>query len=160
GPARALARRLPASLRQPVKRGLDALPFGARRRSSGVDADTPLPAGYQEPTWQPAAWYQPWWPQMRAFPLPSFYDGRRRLNLRGRERDGLVAFEDYDRVCDELEQLVRDCRDPRTGLPVVRQVERPAAGSDPRALDSAQADLVVEWNACTAAFEHPAFGLV
>jgi predicted AlkP superfamily phosphohydrolase/phosphomutase len=97
---------------------------------------------------------------MRAFALPSFYDGRIRLNLCGRERDGLVAADDYDRVCDELEQLVGECRDPRTGRPVVRQVERPAAGSDPRRLDTAQADLVVEWNACTAAFEHPTLGVV
>jgi hypothetical protein len=159
GAAKALARRLPAPVRAPLKRAFGGRPRAAAD-SGGLAPGAPRPTGYQEPTWQPAAWYQPWWPRMRAFALPSFYDGRIRINLRGRERDGLVDPTDYDRVCDELEALVRACIDPRTGKPVVEQVERPAAGSDPTRLDRAQADLVVEWNACTAAFEHPVHGVV
>jgi predicted AlkP superfamily phosphohydrolase/phosphomutase len=159
GAARALARRLPASVRKPFRRVLGPQ-SPAARDAGGLPPGAPRPAGYQEPTWQPAAWYQPWWPRMRAFALPSFYDGRVRINLRGRERDGLVEPADYDRVCDEVEALVRACVDPRTGRPVVAQVERPAGRADPVGLDSAQADLVVEWNDCTAAFEHPVHGVV
>src|SRR5262249_32091511 len=36
--------------------------------------------------YQPASRYRPFWPDMRAFAMPSFYDGRVRVNLTGRER--------------------------------------------------------------------------
>ena len=35
--------------------------------------------------WVPASRYRSHWATMRAFALPSMYDGRIRLNLRGRE---------------------------------------------------------------------------
>ena len=74
--------------------------------------------------WMPTGLYQPYWSRMRAFALPSFYDGRVRINLAGRERAGLVAPAEYAAVCDEVEALVRACRDLRTGEPVVDHVER------------------------------------
>jgi predicted AlkP superfamily phosphohydrolase/phosphomutase len=40
--------------------------------------------------WQPAQHYQDYWPRMKAFALPSYYDGNIRINVRGREREGLV----------------------------------------------------------------------
>ena len=97
---------------------------------------------------------------MRAFALPSFYDGRIRVNLRGREAHGIVDVAGYEGVCDELERLVRECTDPRTGEPVAKNVERVGADRDPLALDSAAPDLVVVWRASTAAFEHPEYGLI
>jgi len=147
--AGSLAHRLPA----PVRRSL-------KRARSSIEVRRSRPPRYLELDWQPAVWYQPWWSQMRAFALPSFYDGRIRVNLQGRERHGLVAISDYQRVCDEIEQLVRDCRDPRTGESVVGQVRRPANTYDPLALDSSAADLVIEWNAVAAAIEHPEYGLI
>ena len=148
--ARSVARRLPAPVRRSLQRARAAVRSGA---------EPSRPTGYQELNWQPAPWYRPAWPRMRAFALPSFYDGRVRINLRGRERDGMVEPADYDRVCDEIEALVRACRDPRTGEPVVKQVER-TGGADPLTLGSSEADLVVEWNACTAAFQHPEHGVI
>ena len=44
----------------------------------------------------------PRWPTMRAFALPSFYDGRVRVNVRGRAGGGLVGPEDYAAVLDEV----------------------------------------------------------
>ena len=41
--------------------------------------------------WMPAARYSQFWPRMPAFALPSFYDGRIRINLEGRERHGIVS---------------------------------------------------------------------
>ena len=160
-PARAVARRLPEPVRRSLRRAVDGMRTArGARTGNGSTGAVERPAGYQELRWQPAAWYQPWWSRMRAFALPSFYDGRIRLNLSGRERDGMVDLADYDRVCDEVEELIRACRDPRTGEGVVKRVERPASGADPCALDSSEADLVVEWNACTSAFDHPVHGLV
>jgi len=38
--------------------------------------------------YQPAIWYKPFWPQMKAFALPSFSEGYIRINLQGREPEG------------------------------------------------------------------------
>ena len=114
---RSVARRLPAPVRRSLQRARAAVRTGA---------EPSRPTGYQELNWQPAPWYRPAWPRMRAFALPSFYDGRVRINLRGRERDGMVEPADYGRTCDEIEALVGACRDPRTGEPVVNRSSGPA----------------------------------
>ena len=62
--------------------------------------------------WMPAARYGRFWPQMDAFALPSFYDGRVRINLAGREREGQVPLAAYEAKVQEIEDLVRDCIDP------------------------------------------------
>ena len=92
-------------------------------------------------------WYHPAWPRMRAFALPSFSEGYVRLNVRGREQHGIVAPEDYHRVCDEVEALLREVRDARTGTPMVAKIRRTreaALDSDPHLPD---ADLIVLWAA-------------
>jgi predicted AlkP superfamily phosphohydrolase/phosphomutase len=95
---------------------------------------------------------------MRTFALPSFYDGRVRVNLAGREEQGIVARRDYEAVLDEVTALVSDCVDTRTGQPVVARVERYAG--DPQELGASDADLVVVWNATPAGFRHPRFGTI
>jgi predicted AlkP superfamily phosphohydrolase/phosphomutase len=52
---------------------------------------------------------------MPAFALPSFYDGRIRINLRGRERRGIVDPSRYEQTCAELETLLRECRNSFAG---------------------------------------------
>jgi predicted AlkP superfamily phosphohydrolase/phosphomutase len=96
---------------------------------------------------------------MPAFALPSFYDGRIRVNLRGRERNGIVEPSRYEETCRELEALVRECRNPRTGEPVVDAVER-AWTRNPLELTGSEADLVIVWRGVAAALEHPRLGLV
>jgi hypothetical protein len=94
---------------------------------------------------QPPMWYHPAWPTMKAFALPSFSEGYIRINLRGRERDGIVAPEDYDRVCDDIESLLRGVRDARTGTPIVVNIMRPRTNDlrdDPKLPDP---DLLVLW---------------
>lgn len=104
------------------------------------------------------AWYRPHWPAMRAFAVPSVYVGRIRLNVQGRERDGLVAASDYSAVRDEIEAEVRACRDPRTGAGVVHHIAR--AADDPFALPNDGADLRVYWSGKPDAFEHPRLGII
>jgi predicted AlkP superfamily phosphohydrolase/phosphomutase len=81
------------------------------------------------------------------------------VNLRGREAAGIVDVSDYERVCDELEQLVRDVVDPATGDGVVAEVARPASG-DPLAAGSGDVDLVVVWRGGACSWQHPAHGLI
>ncbi len=68
-----------------------------RRAPPGPDpmADSPLRLSLG---WMPATRYQPYWRAMRAFALPSFYDGRVRVNLAGRERNGSVRPSEYETV--------------------------------------------------------------
>jgi predicted AlkP superfamily phosphohydrolase/phosphomutase len=95
---------------------------------------------------------------MAAFAVPAFFGGRIRVNLRGRERDGIVDPADYQNVLDELEGLVRACWEPRTGASVVAAVER--ARDDPNSLHGTDADLTVEWSSGACAFAHPDHGLI
>jgi predicted AlkP superfamily phosphohydrolase/phosphomutase len=96
---------------------------------------------------------------MPAFALPSFYDGRIRINLRGRERNGMVEPSRYEETCRGLESMLHECRNPRTGEPMVAFVER-AWTRNPLALTGSEADLVVVWRDVAAALEHPRLGLV
>lgn len=145
-----LARRLPSPVRG-VLRGARAALAGWRAHGSR--------RARQQVLWQPARRYQPCWSRMPAFALPSYYDGRIRLNVRGRERHGMVEPSDYDAMCKELETLLHECRDPRTGNPVVDFIER-ASTRDPLAVANSEADLIVVWRDVTVAFEHPRLGVV
>jgi predicted AlkP superfamily phosphohydrolase/phosphomutase len=110
--------------------------------------------------WMPATRYRHHWPRMRAFALPSFYDGRIRINLKGREAAGRVEPSEYEAVCDELEELLRVCRDPLRGTPVVDQVYRHDK-PDPLQLNGSEADLIVTWATdAPLGFSHPELGTI
>ena len=109
--------------------------------------------------WIPASLYQPYWQAMRFFALPSFYDGRVRINLAGREREGTILAGDYDAVCDEIESLARECRDVQTGEAVVDHVER-CRGRDPLKLGPTESDLVIVWRGAALGFDHPTLGRI
>ena len=144
---RLAARFLPAA----IKRAL----WGAIRPYATTE-QSPLQSSIG---WMPAARYQPHWHSMRAFALPSFYDGRIRLNLAGRERKGAVPVSQYERVCDEIEALVRECRDPATSEGVVDYIER-VRDHGPLTLGPTDSDLVVVWKGQPCALDHPRLGRV
>lgn len=132
---RALRRRLPVEFfHYAIERrlGIDGIPR--------CPEDCPL--GYEPPMW-----YHEAWPQMRAFALPSFSEGYVRLNVRGRERDGIVDPADYARVCDEVEGMLRQVRNARTGTPLVRKVMRSRASADERDPRLPDPDLLILWAA-------------
>merc|ERR1711916_253537 len=52
--------------------------------------------------WLPAYWYSNMWSKMRAFALPAYSDGYIRINLKGRDANGIVDPKDYERTCDEI----------------------------------------------------------
>jgi predicted AlkP superfamily phosphohydrolase/phosphomutase len=147
--ARSLIHRVPA---------LRACVSGARAAARAWRS-TALPTAIRSLAWQPATRYGAYWPQMEAFALPSFYDGRIRINLKGREREGLVEPSRYEATCRKLEALLRECRNPLTGEPTVESVER-VATSNPLALTRSQSDLLVIWRGVATALEHPRVGLV
>ena len=95
--------------------------------------------------YQPAVWYRSFWPRMKAFALPSFSEGYIRINLQGREPEGIVAPDEYEAICDELTQVLYRLKNARTGKPMVQKVIRTrqqATECEPKLPD---ADLVVLW---------------
>jgi hypothetical protein len=142
--AQSIASRLPAPIRQPLERARSRISTSATARDPS------------DLTWMPLMRHQPHWPAMKAFAVPSFYDGRIRVNLRGREASGIVEPARYTAVVDELEAVLRACREPRTGATAVSAVHRP--GGDPLHLDPTDADLVVDWAPGVLALEHPELG--
>lgn len=66
------------------------------------------------------------WPRMRAFALPTDDCGYIRVNLRGREPEGLVEpGAEYEALLQELTEEMKALRDVKTGEPVVARVSRP-----------------------------------
>lgn len=85
------------------------------------------------------------WAKTRAFMMPSGDCGYVRINLKGRERDGIVKPEEAEDLLDDIARGLQTFRDP-DGCPTVRRVERGAhiVGYDTHAHHFP--DLVVYWN--------------
>ena len=95
--------------------------------------------------WMPGMWYSSLWSEMKAFALPAFTNGHIRINLKGRERDGVVEPEEYHALCAELSQMLYELTDARTGKKIVKQVvvtRTNPLDSDPKLPD---ADIVILW---------------
>jgi predicted AlkP superfamily phosphohydrolase/phosphomutase len=106
------------------------------------------------------------WGRTRAFSLTADVHGYVRINLRGRESQGVVEpGTEYDRLCAEIGEGLMSFRDAATGEPVVAEVRRsdeifPQGGRRRAALP----DLIVRWArtpcARTAAVTSPDFGTI
>jgi predicted AlkP superfamily phosphohydrolase/phosphomutase len=84
------------------------------------------------------------WSRTRIFCVPSYYSSQYRVNLAGREPNGIVTAADYERLLDVFEADLRALVDPVTGKPAVRAIYRTAdlfGGKPPKILP----DLLVEW---------------
>jgi len=109
-------------------------------------------------SWAVPCWYGRYWSRMKVFALPSFDDALIRINLRGRERNGIINLDDYRSVCDEVESCITACRNPRTGRPVVEEVIRtPGNPLDPT---RPVADIIVRWAGGVDAFKHAELGII
>jgi len=85
------------------------------------------------------------WSRTRAFVLPSDHDAYIRLNVRGRERDGIVDPAAVDALIEEIDAGLRSFRDP-DGVPWVADVHRVSAALGSGANDGHLPDLLVTWN--------------
>ena len=107
--------------------------------------------------WMPVMRYAFAWPGMEAFALPSFYDGRIRINLAGREKEGKVSLQEYGNCIERLQQFFLECRD-QDNKPVVEKFE--CYEGDPFDLHPTGADLVIVWRGAALAIEHPDVGRI
>jgi predicted AlkP superfamily phosphohydrolase/phosphomutase len=83
------------------------------------------------------------WSRTRAVALPGEHNGYIRLNVRGRERDGIVASEAVDELLAELAEGLMSFRDEDGGA-AIAAVERPDVGEGEAAAHLP--DLVVRWS--------------
>jgi hypothetical protein len=108
--------------------------------------------------WMPASRYSAFWPSMRAFALPAYYDSWVRVNVEGREANGLVSPADYERTRREIVDLIAACRDPISGREVLETVVLP---DKPLAeVGSTEADIYLSFAARTIGFKHPTLGTI
>jgi predicted AlkP superfamily phosphohydrolase/phosphomutase len=87
------------------------------------------------------------WQTTPYFPLPMDQAGYIRINLRGREKNGIVERgEKYEQLCDELERYLLSLQDVDSGRAIVTNVIRAwlEAPEDASARDVLP-DLVVVW---------------
>jgi len=157
-----------AAMRHKLSHRLMALPSRVRLKAgkiarrlvglapSQIDVD-PLAERSFNCDWMPATQYARYWTRMDAFGLPAYFDGRIRVNLRGRERHGRAPLSRYDEILDEIEATLRACVDTKTGEPVVREISRPRR-ADPRDMGQTEADMTVIWNGSPVGFRHPVHG--
>ena len=103
--------------------------------------------------------YRNTWPLGRSFVLPSLSDAAVRVNLRGRERDGVVSAENYSAELHRIEQLLAAVHDPDTGRRIHLHLTR-MRSQDPFAADGPAADLLVRAPYPLDAWEHPSFGRI
>lgn len=95
--------------------------------------------------YMPPMWYQPFWPYMKAFALPTFSDGYVRLNVKGRESAGIVDPADYISAREEIAALICDLKDPRTGKGMVREIMRMRDSPFDDDERASYSDLIVLW---------------
>jgi predicted AlkP superfamily phosphohydrolase/phosphomutase len=149
----------------PVRRRLRRwLPIEASARWERVSPPGPGPSdpgSFGSLFHQPPLWYSPLWPRMKCFALPSISHGYIRINVRGRERDGIIPASGYRSFCDELSRHLEALRDARTGAPLVREIVRTRESpldDDSRLPDP---DLVVFYHpAPVDVVDSPAFGRI
>lgn len=95
------------------------------------------------------------WSRTRAISLAADIHGFIRINLAGREAEGIVKPEEYDALCDLIADGLMGFRDADTGVPAVSQVVRRAELYPVGACADRLPDLIVVWSDTPAA-EHRA----
>lgn len=98
--------------------------------------------------------------EMRSFVLPTFGDAYIRVNLVGRERNGIVPVEEFDAECRAIEDMVRACRDVRTGEPIADSIEVLPTDDPLDPNDDRYCDVFVTWSRPIDAIEHPTAGVI
>jgi predicted AlkP superfamily phosphohydrolase/phosphomutase len=108
--------------------------------------------------WMPAARYASFWRRMPAFALPSYYDGRIRINVVGRESEGIVSPDQYASVCESTIETLNQCTNLLTGEKVISEVHRPK--QNPMDVGPSEADLYVVWKSAPLGLKHPRLGSI
>jgi predicted AlkP superfamily phosphohydrolase/phosphomutase len=85
------------------------------------------------------------WSHTQAFMMPNDDAGFVRLNLRGRERDGIVDLGDVDALMETISTGLRTFKDP-DGTPAIKRIVRISELGIDGPCISQMPDLIVQWN--------------
>lgn len=103
------------------------------------------------------------WSRTQAFMVPSGDCGYVRLNLKGRERDGVVNQEEIPALVERITSGLKTFRDP-DGEPTIKNVELTTVNLHTNILEHPFPDLIIHWNkrlpTYLAGVHSPAFGEV
>lgn len=125
----------------------EAIPMGLRNRVKRA-----LPDGWQDRLtsfWRTGAMD---WSKTRAFPLVSDPQGCIRINLKGREMEGVVEpGGEYDSLCVRIIEGLRSFVDAGTGEPVAAEIVRTDELYRGGARRDLLPDIVVRWSDAPAA---------
>lgn len=133
--------------RGPSRPGLRDRLTAWRRSQAALAAARLVPAGAQRLVRNVWSSRMHDWSRTRYFSLPREDGGAVRINLAGREREGIVGADDeYARLCSELAERLAEVEDLETGRPIVAQArivdEMVGVGAPYRHY---LPDIVVEW---------------
>lgn len=91
------------------------------------------------------------WAKTRAFIAFCDLDGYIRINLRGRERDGLVDVEDYTALCEQIADGLKTFHDADTGEPLVSEIGFAEDIFPQGPMRKHLPDMIVRWQPSSAA---------
>ena len=94
---------------------------------------------------------------MRAFAIPAYHDARIRLNVKGREAEGIIAPSDYRRALQDIAGIIKTTTEIPSGRPLDVDMEF-VSPSDPFAVNDWQTDIVVRFKRNAPGFLHPVLG--
>ncbi len=103
------------------------------------------------------------WNETHAFNLFSDTQGWVRINLKGREVQGIVEPAEYDALCQQISEGLKTFVDADTNEPIIKSIFRPHQAFEGERLDDLP-DLIVNWVDSPAAMHRavvsPQFGAI
>ena len=91
------------------------------------------------------------WAKTKAFIAFCDLDGYIRINLRGRERDGVVDVEKYTAMCEQIADGLKTFRDADTGEPIVSEIGFAEDIFPQGPMRRHLPDMIVRWHPSSAA---------
>ncbi len=85
------------------------------------------------------------WAKSRVFAVPNDCNGSIRINLKGREPNGVVDASEYEVICDLLEQELAALENVATGTPAVESIIRTRRELNTKNADDLP-DIIVMWS--------------
>ena len=96
--------------------------------------------------WSPSNWYRRLWPTMKAFALPNYSHGMIRVNVKGREKLGIVDPAEYEEYISILASSLEKLSDSRTGKSLVKKIIQTRINPLVSDITLPEADLIVIWD--------------
>jgi predicted AlkP superfamily phosphohydrolase/phosphomutase len=93
--------------------------------------------------WNPAHWYYRMWPRMKAFAIPTFGEGFVRLNVKGRDPQGIIEPDAFEQACDEITEMLMKITDAEDGENMVKNVVRTRDQANHQNANGHFADLII-----------------